>query len=769
MSKLDRRNQAKQKLKEKNKSNLDAVKIFSGANGAPRHVAVVPLSRSINTHEAIKAMNESLDITTPAFERTCSTRIDRFKQNLTFIPTTMDYFQATDAARIADFVVFVLPVNDDELNEESQALVRAIEGQGISNTLACAQGMESVVPKKRADVLATLKSYMIFFFPAFDKVLSLDSRQDCANLIRGVCTSTPKGIHWREDRSWMLMNNLEWLNPSQPQSAVSDIVVSGVVRGKGLKADRLVHIPGWGDFQIATIVADPLSSQRKTRPGQDTAMSDTDQPQILDQPSPDADDLAPVAPDDVVMDDDEDMAGPTLKEQKGVLIDDRYDHFDEEDDDDEESFPAKGPRRVPKGTSSYQAAWYLEDVSDSDASIVGEDEDSEDSEDEEDDEDEDMELDEPAQPGDGEELEHRMAMTDAGASEYPQSEMFVDRPDDQEAEELEQYRKSKKSEADEDLEFPDEIELHPNVIARERLARYRGLTSLRTSHWETSADRPHEPEDWRRLLHIQDYKGSRNRCLREALAGGVAPGTRVKVHIRDVPLALRERGGHPICLFSLLRHEHKHSVVNINMTLNSSCEQPLKAKEEIIVQYGPRRLIVNPVFSNLGNTPNNVHKLERFLHPGRSTIASFIGPICWGLIPVLVFRRKSQSIEGTDAMADIDDDNKIELIGRGSTMAPDHSRVVAKRVVLTGHPFKIHRRVVTVRYMFFNTEDVNWFKALRLWTKRGRTGFIKESLGTHGYFKASFDQKINPQDSVAISLYKRVFPRKAKEFSAVEI
>jgi len=61
--------------------------------------------------------------------------------------------------------------------------------------------------------------------------------------------------------------------------------------------------------------------------------------------------------------------------------------------------------------------------------------------------------------------------------------------------------------------------------------------------------------------------------------------------------------------------------------------------------------------------------------------------------------------------------------------------------------------------MFFNREDVEWFKALQLWTKRGRSGFIKESLGTHGYFKATFDAKINPQDSVGVSLYKRVWPR----------
>ena len=54
-----------------------------------------------------------------------------------------------------------------------------------------------------------------------------------------------------------------------------------------------------------------------------------------------------------------------------------------------------------------------------------------------------------------------------------------------------------------------------------------------------------------------------------------------------------------------------------------------------------------------------------------------------------------------------------------------------------------------------------YFRALQLWTKRGRSGFIKEPLGTHGYFKATFDGKINPLDAVAVSLYKRVWPRSA--------
>ncbi|KAK2752184.1 hypothetical protein FQN55_008074 [Onygenales sp. PD_40] len=742
MSKLDRRNQARQKQRVKHQGKSEATSIFSGQHGASRHVAVIPLSDAVDTHAAVKSLNESLDLSDSAFDGpTCRVRIDRFKQNILYMPAKRDLIDALDICRLADFVVFVLPA-DDIFDEAAQLMLRAIEGQGISNVLAVVQGLDQITPpKKRPQVAASLKSYITHFFPTLEKVHSLDSRQECSNIVRGLCTATPKGIRWRDDRSWMLIENIQWPESSE---AVGEVVVTGVVRGKGLKADRLVHVPSWGDYKISSITAAPLPSNKHKK---DDGMNvdETTEPQVLDQPTVDSDDLATVAPEEVVMM-DEGFSMPDT-EKKGVLLDD-YHYFSDEDKQ------VVRPKRLPRGTSDYQAAWYLDDFSDSGSDLV-----------DEDDEDEDMDLDAPAAgPEDGV-FDNRDAMTEAGgASEYPQSEMFLDPSPEDEADQLEEYRASRKKEAKEDLEFPDEIELHPTTIARERLARYRGLKSLKTSKWEMEEDRAHEPEDWRRLLQIADYKGSRNQCVREALVGGVSPGTRVNVHLSDVPLHLKSRPTQPISLFSLLRHEHKHTVVNINITLNSTFENPIKSKEELIIQCGPRRLVINPLFSGAGNTPNNVHKFDRFLHPGRSAVATFIGPITWGALPVLVFKNTPPSADPEAMTDDASPTTPLDnwhLIGSGTTLAPDHSRVVAKRVILTGHPYKIHKKVVTVRYMFFNSEDVAWFKALQLWTKRGRSGYIKEGLGTHGYFKATFDAKINPQDSIGISLYKRVFPRKA--------
>lgn len=733
----------------KHQQRAQETSIFTGQNGAPRHVAIVPLSVDIDIPSTIQALNESVDVSSAvAIDGATHVRIDRFRQSLLYIPAKYDVINALDVCRMADFVVLVLS-SEVEVAEEGELLLRSIESQGISNVVTVVQGLDKVNPaKKRPQMASSLKSFINHFFPTVEKVMSLDSRQECSNAIRSLCTATPKGIRWRDERSWMLIENVQW--PDDSAEVVDDVVVTGVVRGKGLKADRITHIPGWGDFQIESITAAPLPTAKSKR---DDAMNvdSNETTQILDTSSADRDDMATVAPEEIEMQDD-DMVSMADTERKGVLLDDHH-YFS----DDDSHIPPK-PKRLPKGTSEYQSAWYLDDVSDSGSDL------------EDVDEDEDMQMDTGGAPEDGVFPDNQDAMTEGGPSEYPQSEMFLDPSPEDEAQELAEYRASRRNEAQEDLEFPDEIELHPNVLARERLARFRGLKNLKISPWETSEDRPFEPEDWRRLLQFGDYKGTKNRTLREALVGGVNPGTRVDVHLRAVPSVLRNKP-QPITLFSLLRHEHKHTVVNVNMTLNSSVEQPLKSKEDLIVQCGARRMVVNPIFSAGDNTPNNVHKFDRFLHPGRSAIASWIGPMTWGAVPVLVFKNKPvedpESLDSADAKQDSLAMDRLELIGTGTVAAPDPNRVVAKRAILTGHPYKIHKKVVTVRYMFFNAEDVNWFKALQLWTRRGRSGYIKESLGTHGYFKATFDAKINPQDSVGISLYKRVFPRRARALEEV--
>jgi pre-rRNA-processing protein TSR1 len=730
MSKLARKNQAKQlRINHKEKQD-DESRIFQGLTGAPKHVAVVPLSSKVDVQATVKALNQSVDLKIqPSDDGTTRAKIDRFRRNLLYLPAKYDVFNALDVCKLADWVVFVLS-SEQEYDDKVDAVLRAIEGQGITSFTAVVQGLEGVVPTpKRSRHLVEMKMALGHYLPSLDKISSLDNKSDCANLVRTLCTAATKGIRWRDERSWMFIQNATWNEAVEGASRTATI--SGFVRGRPLNPDRLVHLPGYGDLRIQAVRQLPTQSHK--RKADEMAIEET----LAEWgPSPEQDNLDEYAPEVTEMPDADEMS-MAGEEKKGVLLDDHH-YFS----DDNSHIPSK-PKKLPIGTSDYQAAWYLEDVSDSD-------------EDWEEDEQGDVEMaSESVNPEDG--FVAPDAATEAVPTEYPESEMHVDADEEEEAAQLQEYR-SRKKEAEEDLEFPDEIELPPNVLARERLAKYRGLKSLRTSEWNTAEDKPHEPAEYSRLLHVADYKRSNNTAKKEALTAPIPAGTLVEVVLSDVPPFHAQ----PAAMYSLLRHEHKRGVINLNMTLRAEIETPIKSKDDLLVQIGHRRLVINPVFSASGQTPNDVHKFSRFLHPGTTQIASFVGPVSWGSVPVLVYRPRANSSDGPSQITADTTPEDLELVGSATTVAPSTSRVVAKRIILTGHPFKIHKKLVTVRYMFFNREDVTWFAALPLWTKRGRQGFIREPLGTHGYFKATFDGKINPQDAVGVSLYKRVWPREAR-------
>lgn len=84
-------------------------------------------------------------------------------------------------------------------------------------------------------------------------------------------------------------------------------------------------------------------------------------------------------------------------------------------------------------------------------------------------------------------------------------------------------------------------------------------------------------------------------------------------------------------------------------------------------------------------------------------------------------------------------------------------RLIVKEKYLVGKPFKIYKKITVIRGMFTSPQDVKMFINYKLKTDSGVEGVIKESLGTHGLFKAYFSSTVQHGERVKLCLYQQVF------------
>lgn len=718
------------KAQKKNHSKLiqqnkrDALKemdrIFIGPKGAPKIIAVVPLCPDVNSLDAVrnlyKAANQDANLHEMLPNISFNTPVDVYysnhRQNIRYIPVDREAISILDACRIADFVLFVVSavVEVDEIGEAHLSMTKA---QSIPKVLSAVQHMNQVSAKHVASTKKALSAYMEHHFPDNGKVFDLDVEAEISTCLRFITQSHPKIIIWRDRHSYMPANVVDH---TVDENGTNYLHVIGHIRGSTLSPNSLVHIPNFGDFQIAGIevIQKAVTDTKKTNSSMDTEQSmvfpDEDQELLIS-----ANDVEGL---------DQEQTWPTEEELRDA--DSRLKKLSDK------------KMMVPKGTSSYQAVWIEEDENKKEGN------------------DEDEELD--MQDNNAEDdISYSSEFENNNLEEVQldnASEIRIEREDEIDDEDnMKQYEEylEKKKDEQEDARFPDEVECPPNVLARIRFQKYRGLKSFRSSEWD-----PYEnlPIDYARMFQFQNFRAAKKNVFSEINSDGLPVGSLVKIILKNVPRVVYEYYASTyIPLFSILRHEHKVSVMNFSITRSASYSSPVKSKDTMLLVSGFRRLIVNPIFSmDTKGSKNNTHKFVKFLQPGATCVATVYSPIQFDPAPAMLFSLN----ETMDGKSIIDHNS---FIGCGSVLGSDTTRIIAKRIILTGHPFKCHTRSAVIRYMFHNVHDINYFKPVQLVTKHGRVGHIKESLGTRGYMKCIFDKPINQMDTVCMYLYKRVYPK----------
>ncbi|CAD5211964.1 unnamed protein product [Bursaphelenchus okinawaensis] len=712
ISNVDRKNQRKQWRELKNKMLQQQAQLEGGPNRAPQMVTVLCLDEELLATEIVDKLvkvDEEAQVFRSDRAGVTYLNIPRFKSRFGFLcPNPKILESLLDAMKVSDAMMIVWPT-DGELSDEQTELLDIVLAHGTPALVHVVAGMPPS-GKQREALRKNLEKKIDRWVSTKRGISFLDTDANSLVLLRHLSTLKKKTHQTR--RPFILIEQAEMVDN---KGGIGTLKVTGYVRGPPLNVNRLVHIQGWGDFQLEKIVdgRDPRSLKRRVYNTEETdviAVADQNELESLQ---------SEVIPD------------PMDTEQPDV---------DEGPQFDGVFKVPKLKKKVPAGMSEYQASWIVDNDEFNDDSDGAEDEEDFEGE-EEDSEDEDY-LERDMNPMEEEEEDDAMSIGSA-MNETISIAGIEDRAADED--EVRKFR-----EENEDKQWPDQVECPIDQQARVRFQKYRGLKSFRTSPWD---ERENLPIDYARIFKFASFSRTKRLVIKEQQAdyteekaSQVAKtGVYVTVYVKNVPAHILNDidPRYPLALYGLLKHEQKFSVMNVVLRKYNGYTAPVKNKETLVFHVGPRRFAVDPIFSQ--HSTGDKYKMERFMPEGTPFVASYYGPVTFGPCPVLVFKR---DMEGNET-----------FVAYGSVLNANPDRIVLKRIVLSGHPYKITKRSAVVRFMFFNKEDIDWFKPVELYTDNGHRGHIKDSIGTHGLMKCVFNTPLGKQDAVKMNLFKRVFPR----------
>ncbi|XP_033337564.2 tsr1 ribosome assembly factor [Megalopta genalis] len=721
LGKEARRHQASQIRKQKREDVLQQKRNLGGSDSAPILICVIPLQVGFEVQDMLSLLTK-VDKTANVITSTCGTvhiSIPRFKQRFSIItPSAGNVFASLDAITVATNVLFVISTEknprEEIVDDWGEEILTSCVAHGLNTSIVALTNLENLPVKKRQAYKNRVQTAIQKWLPE-EKIFRLDTTTDALNILKRVGSLKQRTVAYKNKRPHLLAEEIKF-KCNKDSTELGTLMVSGYLRGIPLSVNGLIYIPGFGDFQMLQIDApgDPYPMETTQRKRDDT-MDDEPSIRVLDRADPKKQESleAENIPDPM----DAEQTWPTEEEMAQA----------------EASRNKKIVKKVPKGTSEYQAAW----IPDEDGEEVDNEYSDEESED-------GMSVDEAKSQDDsnGEDEENDEEYETIAFSEVVPDEQKYDQDMDM-VEERAAIEKLKSVKMD--AEFPDEMDTPQDMLAKVRFQKYRGLESFRMSPWDSKENLPF---DYARIFQFENFDGTRKRVFKESQEiEGAMPGWYITIHVanvrHDLFTAICSMENRPLIISGLLPNEHKMTFLNVVLKHTTISMQPVESKERLIFQCGFRRFSTRPVFSQ--HTNANKHKYERCFGPGMTVVASMYAPITFPPCPVLCYLERLNGI--------------LELIATGSVLSANSDRIVVKRVVLSGHPFKVHKRSAVVRFMFFHREDINWFKPVELRTKYGRRGHIKEPLGTHGHMKCVFNGQLKSQDTVLMHLYKRIFPK----------
>ncbi|EUB62851.1 Pre-rRNA-processing protein TSR1 [Echinococcus granulosus] len=654
-----------------------------------------------------------------------------------------DLFGCLDLARIADWIIFFLPGDMSKIDPDFYSeLMSALYSQGLPPSVF-------VVMSNISDRKELLSMIQTKFSVSDGKVRALNSTGDAQSLLRFLSQSQKKptlstansylvtknaltaGTAATRLRSGMLVEAISVM-PHEENEGEVYLRLEGLLRGWDLPLFDLVtffadqrragcphmHITGWGDFPLRSATWTEYKPNRKLHQPPPRSFNW----RATSGPDEYLADALSTAWNNLQLSDDEDYAelGESDKDEDRMVVDDV--------EGDEEAKVEYTP------SDSDNESIYFDAI-------------------------------------DGEAASSKVVSfnTESIVTAIPASKPKT----------VAEKIKAAKTE----LQFPDEVETPFDVPARERFTKYRGLPSFSKCTWPTNNDTT-LPYEYGKIFRFENYTHNRRTLIKHTLRllrqlasettsepTFIPSGSITSLTLGPVPQTLGaavielhtdRNQSRPLTVWSLLPYERCMSVLHLTMhkrqpEFESATDEdakgdkfdpdPIMAKEPMLFQVGIRRFTASPIYSQTNKAANTNSKMEHFFTLSSSPIvATMYAPVVYAPQTVLQFR--------IEPAKDIPKMAVSRLVATGSVLSVDPTRAIVKRILLSGHPYKINKRSAVVRYMFHTPED-----PIQLYTKSGAVGHIKQSVGTHGLMKCLFDHQLSASDVVLMPLYKRVFPK----------
>ncbi|XP_057956739.1 uncharacterized protein LOC131150170 isoform X2 [Malania oleifera] len=713
-----------------------------GTTSPPRVIVLFALTASVNLNSLVEDILTLLssDGSGGLFPTAASSE---YKLRTTVLKAPYgDLLSCMEMAKVADLIAFVASAGlsceesmSNYIDSFGTQCLSVFRSLGLPNTVVLIRDLPNDTKKRHELKMCT--SSLASEFPEDCKFYPADTNDELHKFMWLFKEQRIVAPHWRNQRPYLMAEKVE-IVPDDCNTAKCTLLLTGYLRARSLSVNQLVHVAGVGDFQLGKIevLKDPFPLNARKEPD----VMDSDEVhdgEVICSLVPDPLKQEPLLVENVP----DPLAGEQTYPTEGEMA----------EAEKNQRLKRQRKRTLPQGTSEYQAAWILDGT------------DGEDSERDHDSDLDGMVLDEGQSGFPGQESTGNLDVDDDQASlslnlrdsdEETEVDSMMVEDENLTRQQIEDEIKKIKDAHAEDEEFPDEVDTPLDVPARKRFAKYRGLKSFRTSSWDPKESLP---SDYARIFAFDNFartqkyvlakdldkeQGSRDDCI--------PPSTYARLHITDISVGVASKlcilaKTVPVITCGLLQHESKMSVLHFSVKKHDTYSSPIKAKEELLFHVGFRQFVSRPIFSS-DNINSDKHKMERFLHAGRFSVASIYAPISFPPLPLIVLK----SVEGaaTPAVAAV-----------GSLRCIDPDRIILKKIVLTGYPQRVSKLKASVRYMFHNPEDVVWFKPVEVWTKCGRRGRIKEPVGTHGVMKCILNGVLQQHDTVCMSLYKRTYPK----------